>query len=161
MLHARERSSVQLSRGCYQRGHSKMKLLADPGKQVLNAENVPWSVRSQQFQTLRTLLFASKSRMAQGVNKLLDVGSLFRRFLLFASVQTLELGKFLPCTLGGTRADERLSKPVVDDRGVTVNLKGLFILGDGVVVLVLVRIKDAELEIRIGVARIERDRGLE
>ena len=52
-------------------------------------------------QGLRTLLFASKSRMAQGVNKLLDVGSLFRRFLLFASVQTLELGKFLPCTLGG------------------------------------------------------------
>src|SRR6267143_5596101 len=41
MLHARERSSVQLSRGCYQRGHSKMKLLADPAKQVLNAENVP------------------------------------------------------------------------------------------------------------------------
>src|SRR6266576_1139186 len=119
------------------------------------------SARSQRFQTLRTLLFASKSRMAQGVDKLLDVGSLFRRFLHFASVQTLELGKFLPCTLGGTRADERLSEPVVDGRGVTVNLKGLFILGDSVVVLVFVRIKDAELEIRIGVPRIERDGGLE
>ena len=70
---------------------------------------------------------------------------MFRRFLLFASVQTLELGKFLPCTLGGTRADERLSKPVVDGRVVTVKLKGLFILGDSVVLLVLIRIKDAEL----------------
>jgi len=29
MLHARERSSVQLFRSCYQRGHSKMKLLAE------------------------------------------------------------------------------------------------------------------------------------
>ena len=58
--------------------------------------------------------------MAQGVNKLLDVGSLFRRLLHFASVQTLELGKFLSCALGGTRADERLSEPVVDGRGVTV-----------------------------------------
>ena len=37
MLHARERSSVQLFRSCYQRGHSKMKLLADPAKQVLKA----------------------------------------------------------------------------------------------------------------------------
>jgi hypothetical protein len=37
MLHARERSSVQLSRGSYQCCHSKMKLLADPAKQVLNA----------------------------------------------------------------------------------------------------------------------------
>ena len=35
MLHPRERSSVQLFRSCYQRGHSKMKLLADPAKQVL------------------------------------------------------------------------------------------------------------------------------
>src|ERR1700687_701561 len=110
---------------------------------------------------MRTLLFASKSRMAQGINKLLDVGSLFRCFLHFASVQTLELGKFLPCTLGGTRADERLSKPVVDGRVVTVKLKGLFILGDRVVVLVLIRVKDAELEICIGVPRIERDSGLE
>jgi len=37
MPHGRERGSVQLSRGCYQRCHSKMKLLADPAKQVLNA----------------------------------------------------------------------------------------------------------------------------
>jgi len=37
MLHAREGSSVQLFRNCHQRCHSKMKLLADPAKQVLNA----------------------------------------------------------------------------------------------------------------------------
>src|SRR6266853_617131 len=99
--------------------------------------------------------------MAQGINKLLDVGSLLRCFLHFASVQTLEFGKFLTCTLGGTRVDERLSKPVVDGRVVTVKLEGLFILGDSVVVLVLIRIKDAELEKCIGVPRIERDSGLE
>jgi len=79
--------------------------------------------------------------MAQAINKLLDAGSLFRCFLHFASVQTLEFGKFLTCTLGGTGADERLSKPVVDGRVVTVKLEGLFILGDSVVVLVLIRIR--------------------
>src|SRR5213082_285103 len=80
-------------------------------------------------------------------------------FLHFASVQTPEFGKFLTCTLGGTRVDERLSKPVVDGRVVTVKLEGLLILGDSVVVLVLIRIKDAELEKCIGVPRIERDSG--
>jgi len=99
--------------------------------------------------------------MAQGVNKLLDVGSCFA---VSSSSRACRRSNWANSCRARSAAPVRmsgLSKPVVDDRGVTVNLKGPFILGDSVMVPVLIRVKDAELEIRIGVPRIERESGLE
>jgi len=107
------------------------------------------------FQTSRTLSFASKSRMAQSVNKLLDVGSLFRRFSTSQRADA-RIGQ-IPA-VRARRHPLRMSacpSRLGNGRGVTVNLKGCSYWVIASVYSVLVRIKDAKLEIRIGVARIE------
>jgi hypothetical protein len=103
---------------------------------------------------LGKLLLARKVRITEAIDKLLDLGILLLCLVHFVSLKTLEFGKFPLCTRGGTGASERLSKAVVNGRSVRVNLKSLFILRHGVVVLALTRIKDAELEIRVSVSRI-------